>query len=315
MPEEQFIKIDREILYNDIWEISAAGAAKKYNVPYAELLRLCKEVEIPISPSGYWTKLNFGKIVEKSPLPLSPQSEVVLPINKAESKRSKRSATSQSADNANGDNNKSEIIDSETGTAVQDDIEEQSVDGVTNEDNSQLTYRTVSGKWNTYNREKLYEEVWAKPIIQVAVQYGVSDVAIHKICKSLNVPVPPRGYWAKIRAGAKIKKTPLPATKGVTEKTGSKTFEGTKMTAAPQQTLAFLTEDERQKVLIAKELIQMPDENAKLHKKIRAYHSKVKEWNKNDRKPDGAQRGFKNYTDRPPFLAGVISSETLPRVY
>jgi hypothetical protein len=315
MPEEQFIKIDREILYNDIWEISAAGAAKKYNVPYAELLRLCKEVEIPIPPSGYWTKLNFGKIVEKSPLPLSPQSEVVLPINKAESKRSKRSAASQSADNVNGDNNKSEIIDSETGTAAQDDIEEQSVDGVTDEDNSQLTYRTVSGQWNTYNREKLYEEVWAKPVIQVAVQYGVSDVAIHKICKSLNVPVPPRGYWAKIRAGAKIKKPPLPAAKGVTEKTGSKTFEGTKMTAAPQQTLAFLTEDERQKVLIAAEQIQMPDENAKLHKKIRAYHSKVKEWNKNDRKPDGAQRGFKNYTDRPPFLAGVISSETLPRVY
>ncbi|MCO5384592.1 MAG: hypothetical protein NHB14_01320 [Desulfosporosinus sp.] len=66
MPEEQFIKISREILYNEIWEISAAGAAKKYNVPYAELLRLCKEVEIPIPPSGYWTKLNFGKLVEKA---------------------------------------------------------------------------------------------------------------------------------------------------------------------------------------------------------------------------------------------------------
>lgn len=314
MPEKQFIKIGREILYNEIWEISAAGVAKKYNIPYAELLRLCKEVGIPIPPSGYWTKLNFSKKVEKSPLPLSPQSEVVLPINNAESKRSKCSAASQSVDNANGDN-KSEIIDSETGTAIKDDIEEQSVDKVTYEDNSQLTYRTVSGQWNTYNREKLYKEVWAKPVVQVAVQYGVSDVAIHKICKSLNVPVPPRGYWARIRAGEKIKKPPLPAAKGITEKTGLKTFEGTKMPVAPQPTLAFLTEDERQKVLIAAEQIQIPDENAKLHKKIRAYHSKVKEWNKNDRKPEGAQRGFKNYTDRPPFLAGVISSETLPRVY
>ncbi len=46
----------------------------------------------------------------------------------------------------------------------------------------------------------LYEEVWAKPVVDVAVQYGVSDVAIHKICKSLNVPVPPRGYWAKLKA-------------------------------------------------------------------------------------------------------------------
>ncbi|EQB22450.1 hypothetical protein UNSWDHB_216 [Dehalobacter sp. UNSWDHB] len=315
MLEEQFIKISREILYNEIWEISAAGAAKKYNVPYAELLRLCKEVEIPIPPSGYWTKLNFGKLVEKSPLPLSSQSEVVLPINNVESRRSKRSATSKSADNVNKDDNKSKIIDSEAGVAIQADTEGQSLDEVTDENNSQLTYRTVSGQWNTYNREKLYEEVWAKPVVQVAVQYGVSDVAIHKICKSLNVPVPPRGYWARIRAGEKIKKPQLPAAKGISEKTGLKTFEGTKVPTAPKQTLSFLTEDERQKVLLEADQIQLPDENAKLHNKIRAYHSKVKEWNKNDRKSEGAQRGFKNYTDRPPFLAGVISSETLPRVY
>ncbi|MEA4979899.1 hypothetical protein SDC9_33832 [bioreactor metagenome] len=315
MLEEQFIKISREILYNEIWEISAAGAAKKYNVPYAELLRLCKEVEIPIPPSGYWTKLNFGKLVEKSPLPLSSQSEVVLPINNVESRRSKRSATSKSADNVNKDDNKSKIIDSEAGVAIQADTEGQSLDEVTDENNSQLTYRTVSGQWNTYNREKLYEEVWAKPVVQVAVQYGVSDVAIHKICKSLNVPVPPRGYWARIRAGEKIKKPHLPAAKGISEKTGLKTFEGTKVPTAPKQTLSFLTEDERQKVLLEADQIQLPDENAKLHNKIRAYHSKVKEWNKNDRKSEGAQRGFKNYTDRPPFLAGVISSETLPRVY
>ncbi|MGE4274173.1 MAG: hypothetical protein AB7E31_15135 [Desulfitobacterium sp.] len=315
MPEEQFIKISREILYDEIWEISAAGAAKKYNVPYAELLRLCKEVEIPIPPSGYWTKLNFGKLVEKSPLPLSSQSEVVLPINNVESKRSKRSTISKSADNVNKDDKKSEIIYSEAGDAIQADTERQSVDEVAEENNSQLTYRTVSDQWNTYNREKLYEEVWAKPVVQVAVQYGVSDVAIHKICKSLNVPVPPRGYWARIRAGEKIKKPPLPVAKGISEKTGLKTFEGTKVPTAPKQTLSILTEDERQKVLLGAEQIQLPDENAKLHNKIRAYHSKVKEWNKNDRKPEGAQRNFKNYTDRPPFLAGVISSETLPRVY
>lgn len=248
-------------------------------------------------------------------MPLSSQSEVVLPINNVESRRSKRSATSKSADNVNKNDNKSKIIDSEAGVAIQADTEGQSLDEVTDENNSQLTYRTVSGQWNTYNREKLYEEVWAKPVVQVAVQYGVSDVAIHKICKSLNVPVPPRGYWARIRAGEKIKKPPLPAAKGISEKTGLKTFEGTKVPTAPKQTLSFLTEDERQKVLLEADQIQLPDENAKLHNKIRAYHSKVKEWNKNDRKPEGAQRSFKNYTNRPPFLAGVISSETLPRVY
>lgn len=81
MADRLFIKISREVLYNEIWEISAAGAARKYNIPYAELLRICKEVEIPIPPSGYWTKLSFGKPVEKIWLPEYPEREVVLPIN------------------------------------------------------------------------------------------------------------------------------------------------------------------------------------------------------------------------------------------
>ncbi|AEY67524.1 hypothetical protein [Clostridium sp. BNL1100] len=318
MLEEQFIKIGREFLYNEIWEISASGVAKKYNIPYTELLRLCKETEVPIPPSGYWTKLSFGKLVEKIPLPVSEQSQVILPIN-VESLLSKRISTSKSAvvKSENEKINVSEKINSEPEILVKlEDAEEQSANEFINEnDNNQLSYRTVSGQWNTYNRGKLYDEVWAKPVVQVAVQYGVSDVAIHKVCKSLNVPVPPRGYWARIRSGEKIKKTPLPAAEGITEKTGLKTFEGVKIPVVPQQIVAFLTENERQKVLLAAEQIQLTDENAKLHKKIIAYHSKVKEWNKNDRKPEGVQKGFKNYTNHPPFLAGVISNETLPRVY
>lgn len=309
MLRDQFIKINREILYNEIWEISASGVAKKYNVPYAELLKACKETDIPIPPSGYWTKLSFGKAVEKIPLPESSESEVILPIN-WESKSYKRLLVSKA---------KSEIKKKQT-EIVDDIIEsniifEQCESGIADENNNSLIYyKTVSGEHNIYNREKLYEEVWSKPVVQVALQYGVSDVSIHKICKSLNVPVPPRGYWARTRAGEKIEKTPLPSTKGITTKIGLKTFEGIKLTNI-QQLLDFLTEDERQKVLFAAKQIQVLDENIKLHKKIRSYYSKIKEWNKNDRKPVGAQRSFRNYTDRPPFLAGVISNEAIPRVY
>ena len=71
--------LNREQLYNEIWEISVIGVAKKYNVPYAELLKYCKEVGIPIPPSGYWTKLSFGKQVTQTPLPESPITEVTLP--------------------------------------------------------------------------------------------------------------------------------------------------------------------------------------------------------------------------------------------
>jgi len=63
---------------------------------------------------------------------------------------------------------------------------------------------------NVYERETLYKEVWSDPVTTVAKRYGVSDVAIHKACKRLQVPVPPRGYWAKLSAGQTIANMPLP---------------------------------------------------------------------------------------------------------
>jgi hypothetical protein len=108
-------------------------------------------------------------------------------------------------------------------------------------------------------------------------------------------------------------KDAFPKTKEVTEIVGARTYNGYKVTS--NLSLTFLPESEREKVLLAAQEIKISDENAKLHKKIVAYKSVVKEWNKKDSKPEGAQRKFNNYYNRPPFLAGVISDESLPRVY
>ncbi len=50
-----------------------------------------------------------------------------------------------------------------------------------------------------YDRERLYEEVWSELTQKVAARYGISDVALSKVCKQLNVPKPPRGYWPRRR--------------------------------------------------------------------------------------------------------------------
>jgi hypothetical protein len=50
-------------------------------------------------------------------------------------------------------------------------------------------------------REQLYEEVWSTPLTALSKKYGISDVALGKICSRLNVPKPGLGYWAKIDAG------------------------------------------------------------------------------------------------------------------
>jgi hypothetical protein len=65
--------------------------------------------------------------------------------------------------------------------------------------------------WEQYDREELYEKVWERPLVKVAEEYGVSAVALGKTCRKLFVPVPGRGYWAKLAHGyAGAKKPPLP---------------------------------------------------------------------------------------------------------
>lgn len=60
------------------------------------------------------------------------------------------------------------------------------------------------------DRESLYLEVWADPVTVVAQRYGLSDVGLAKICRRLSIPLPSRGYWAKVKAGRVMKKIPLP---------------------------------------------------------------------------------------------------------
>lgn len=59
-------------------------------------------------------------------------------------------------------------------------------------------------------REKLYNEIWTEPITKVSKRYGVSDSYLVRILKSLNIPRPPRGYWAMVAAGIHPEKPPLP---------------------------------------------------------------------------------------------------------
>lgn len=61
------------------------------------------------------------------------------------------------------------------------------------------------------SREELFALVWEKPTQEVARELGVSDVAIAKLCARLQVPKPPRGYWARVKSGQTPKRPPLAA--------------------------------------------------------------------------------------------------------
>src|ERR1700677_2101069 len=62
----------------------------------------------------------------------------------------------------------------------------------------------------TITRQELYELVWSQPMQSLAKTFGISDVALAKRCRAVDVPVPPRGYWAQKAAGQNPPQLPLP---------------------------------------------------------------------------------------------------------
>jgi hypothetical protein len=50
-------------------------------------------------------------------------------------------------------------------------------------------------------RQELYDLVWSKPMTHIAKEFGMSDVAIRKHCKNMDIPTPPVGYWMKLQHG------------------------------------------------------------------------------------------------------------------
>lgn len=60
------------------------------------------------------------------------------------------------------------------------------------------------------SRKALYDEVWVSPLTTLAKKYSMSNVGLAKICRKYEIPNPPRGYWAKLQHGKRIRRTPLP---------------------------------------------------------------------------------------------------------
>jgi len=60
-------------------------------------------------------------------------------------------------------------------------------------------------------RRELYDRVWSEPLQKLCTDFSVSDVGLAKLCRRYNIPVPPRGYWAKKQAGKRAQKPALPA--------------------------------------------------------------------------------------------------------
>ena len=303
------IRLTRTELYEEIWNISVSGVSKKYGIPYTRCLAKIKAAQIPVPPSGYWTKLNYGKSVEQTPLSGDGDAvveliqETVNGIKDTEKHKLQEKTASGSSP-----------APSPVETTPQKPPETETAQMTVNPPE---TIEKFGQAYNVYHRETLYQEVWSMPVTEVAKRYKVSDVAIHKVCKSLDIPTPPQGYWAKLRAGKPVKKLPLPPGKEQTKlgiQTGVSHVDSPSENAAP---LAFLPEEERQVVLNVAAQILLPQEHARMRPEIVAHRKRIAEWNKRKRQQErkfGANwnRGRREV---PPAFAQGISEEQQPRIF
>src|SRR5882762_282924 len=70
----------------------------------------------------------------------------------------------------------------------------------------------IRQKWD---RQELYEQVWRFPLRKLAGEYNISDVALTKVCRKLEIPLPGLGHWTKIACGHTIPRPPLPEVKNL----------------------------------------------------------------------------------------------------
>lgn len=316
------IKMTRKQLYDEIWEISVAGVAKKYDIQYTWLIKQIKDADIPVPPSGYWTKIRFGKTVTKPEL-AEPIYGIVSISKTMPTTRKRTAGESQSVKtDKQGSKTKNDLsvpdptisIDKQVKLDIQTSDATPKNDGlsVTEPSAEPETFKQYGKIYNVYDRETLYKEVWKWPVTEVAKRYKVSDVAIHKVCKSLKIPTPPVGYWAKVRAGKPVKIIPLPDGGKAVTKTGLRN-RTEYQTHNEKETLEFLSQEDKETILTIARHIILPDKNARMHKVIIAHRKAVIEWRKL-RKEDELKGWSMRKAGSPPFLANTVSTESLPRV-
>ena len=111
--KKEIVKLSRKQLYNDIWEISVAGVARKYNLNYARLIEACRASDIPFPSSGYWTRRNYGKDVSSETILLSGNEDEIVELltNDSVVKRLRKTiiANETSAEKENEDNSENTV--------------------------------------------------------------------------------------------------------------------------------------------------------------------------------------------------------------
>ncbi len=121
----------------------------------------------------------------------------------------------------------------------------------------------------TLTRKQLYELAWKKPMMHIAKDFGFLDRGLGKLCTKYEIPIPPRGYWMRLKAGQKIK---IPTLKKIDWCSDDKVIVDSK---APEPKNSKLSEKIKQEKDTLSTIV--------FDKKSQKYHPLVKSWNDVDK--------------------------------
>lgn len=118
----------------------------------------------------------------------------------------------------------------------------------------------------TIQREDLYRQVWSQPMTKLAMKYGISDVALAKTCRKLNIPIPWRGYWRRKETGKAVKQLSLPPNSDQTKQVA--TIHKVHKVSKPEsvQQLSEETKQEIDAVEVLEKKIKVPDRLLRPHR-------------------------------------------------
>ncbi len=296
----------RKLIYDEIWKNGTTKTAKKFNVSYSKFKEACEQSKIPLPSQSYWASLSVGKQVEQQPLPSSDSDELLLPVIDTNDDAKVKKVTDKKSAEREKDNARSKksvpilSVKSTTKAVAQE-------------------YSLSKDKLiNIYDRETLYKEIWAEPIIKVAQRYGVSDVAIHKICKAMDIPKPPAGYWRQLETGKHVEQIPLPPTTKPARKTGLRTHGCIYEEITEKPILDFLPIEEQNRIIETAQNMLRDFSDKKLHPVLKQNKTRIANWAATHPRDISASRKRDSYYSPPegePPLYYDISNESLPRVH
>ncbi len=183
------IRISREDLYQKVWNSSLSKLAVELGTTYVELVRVCNELNVPRPERDHWTRLQLNLPVTVKPLPVHE-------LEMANEGLLWRKGSLRQKPVVLADGHQSEP--GQDGPMAND--------GAVAAKESKMVDLPVAVE---YTREQLHEAMWSKPCMKLAAELGLSNVALAKTCRRMGIPRPPRGYWARVEAGEKLKREPL----------------------------------------------------------------------------------------------------------